>query len=326
MIANVEYAYTRIRQDESGFAAYGSSEKVVIVKSTLQNGVETQTFYQTADDSLTDFETAWANRATLTYTFLPPRDFFKIAPATAAESNSGGGGGFAPAPNPKAIATNGIDDFLNLASNYNLQPNKNWTLAFWFKTTERNGDLVSKGFGGNDGNHQLRIYFRYGTLNTVVGGRRRSIGRGYDNNQWHHLVITNKLVNSVWTFTPYLNAIPFRALNSGTKKVSTDFIIAARRRDTTNSQVENHIEAIFDDIIHFENALSEIEINALYSPLGYASPRTHSRYSKIKNWIDGESSISQYPDLVDAKSQNVRGTIMNAQPNFENLVNDTPAI
>ena len=227
------------------------------------------------------------------------------------ETNITGTGGTPPFSNTKSILLDGIDDRVQLSSDFTASAE--FTVSFWMKPTAFgvNGSQYVLGqWGVNPNNIKLdqagQIHFKIGGTGLIISEAAQGGSNNLVLNIWQHLLFVRDSSNNIKCF------------RNGVSYGSTSGL------SNTNTLTYNSIGRVITNTFGFSGGLDEIafwnsdqsaNLSAIY---GSGVPTSLASYSPLHWYRCGDGDVS--PILTDNGSGGNNGTMTN----FTTFSTDVP--
>jgi len=181
----------------------------------------------------------------------------------------------------KAMSFNGINQFMSTTRNYPSPGPTTYTIALWFKTTTNTGGRLV-GFGdsknGTSGSRDRHIYMNNaGKILVGTGGLQYTSTLSYNDNLWHHIVVTASTTAGVGT-NVYIDGTNVYAAPAATAtgaayggywRIGYDNLA-----DWTTPPASNYFNGTIDDVLIYNTALTAAQALILYRSPDGASNNT----------------------------------------------------
>ena len=229
--------------------------------------------------------------------------------------------GTAAAPsfsNTKSIDLDGVDDFVQVSNDTDINFTSAFSVSMWFNTSSSNVMYAITHGSGSEIKYYIQLYAPIDRiLLFLADGSSANIALSntqvFDDGQWHHLAFTTDGTTTADKVIVYFDGSPLTnkatLLNTGIRSVTTDLFIG--KIPNTGRFVGN-----MDEIALFNSELSQSDITAIYNS---GVPTSLSSYSSLVSWWrcgDGDTS----PTLTDNGSGGNNGTMTN----FTTFSTDVP--
>lgn len=196
--------------------------------------------------------------------------------------------------NNKALQLNGTDEFLDLYfgtkdntknvvngpdnTRLNLDPQQNFTISVWIKTSTAHGTILRKGSPGEDDGYGL--YVASSKFTAVIGGISLTTTTNVADGAWHHVAVVNYNDDGVQKFQTYVDgAAEGTAVASGKLRGNNYFYIGKRLSTfVSNVYYTGHI----DELSIWDHNMSVLEIADLYNDGDPNDLNAYSDSLKIK--------------------------------------------
>ena len=177
--------------------------------------------------------------------------------------------------NDKALQLNGSDEYLSLYygtqlapsslgidnSRLNLNPQENFTISAWVKTSTANGTILRKGSLNKDDGYGL--YISSNKFMAVIGTQSLTTTTNIADGAWHHVAVVNYNDSGTQKFQTYVDgAAEGTAADSGFEAGANYFNIG-KRMSSVVSQV--YYNGALDEISIWDHNFSATEIVDLYN-------------------------------------------------------------
>lgn len=163
---------------------------------------------------------------------------------------------------------------------YELLPDKKWTISLWSNTFGEDGYYISKGITNSSG-IQFGIWHGSNALRFVVGGASRASTISPNNNEHNHLV----LVCDGTTMRGYVNGkLGVSGPVGNVTRIGTDVLLGARRSTLPNNGSAYHLTGNISNVKIFNTDLSHDEILTEYKRIG----KTKMNQIRGINYIQGQ--------------------------------------
>jgi prepilin-type N-terminal cleavage/methylation domain-containing protein len=150
-----------------------------------------------------------------------------------------------------------------------LQPQEDFTISLWFKAEEGvEGYFIAKRESGSANTQQFSVYIRDGRLTYAVGEAQSTSSSGlrFDNNVWHHFILTNYNDNGTQRYKVFIDGTAITPIGtSGTYTNEVDILIGARRNSSANTGSGLLFNGLIDDVRIYSRALTAYEVQTLYA-------------------------------------------------------------
>jgi hypothetical protein len=184
-------------------------------------------------------------------------------------------------------------------------PTTKMSFAFWIKTTDTAGTLVSFG-GGASNNVERAVKLSAGKVQLFEknGGAETSLlsSGTVNDDSWHHIVCTIAGISSVWKI--YVDQVDVSAsvVNGpgNTNLAVTQTTIAV---SYLNAAISNYYAGSMDDLRIYNDVLTTAEITELYVLKPVFAGTQSSAYSSLVSWYRMEEA-TEPTVFVDSKGSN----------------------
>ena len=225
--------------------------------------------------------------------------------------------GTAAAPsftNTKSIELDGVDDFVLISNNANINFTSAFSYSVWFKTTDTTSTMA---LTSNSTKFLVQLYSPTTRIRCQIFDGSASVknvdinASGYNDNNWHHLAFTTDgLTTSNGVKVYYDGTLTSQATlsNSGIRSVATDWQLGKH----TSTWLYN---GLMDEVALFSSELSASDVSSIYNS---GVPNDISSLSPISWWRCGDGDTA--PTLTDNGSGGNNGTMTN----FSTFSTDVP--
>ncbi len=203
-----------------------------------------------------------------------------------------------------------------------------YTMTFWFRTTDNDGTLLSNGQAQHEGDYRNHFNFGVdnGSLNLRLGGCELHSNTVVNDGVWHHVALTVSRSRNVGKL--YIDKILRKTFAVDTLGGITGRYLAAGATYLGENQVERPINGHIDEIAMYEMALPENMIKAtssislsgeelgLLAYLGFGQNETQN--NNLQRLMPTGVSLKRYRDNTTGEWINDRDTLV-AQEVVERL-------
>ncbi len=168
-------------------------------------------------------------------------------------------------PSGIAMKLDGQNGFRIKAQKLQRQDFHDYTMAFWFRTDDANGTLLSNGDATTEAGYydHFNIGIDKGTLYFRWGGMQKSSGVDVNDGQWHHVAVSvtrSRNVGNLYVDKVLRNTFAVDTLGG----ILGDEMVAGATL-VSPTEVTNAISGNIDELSFFEMALTENYIRAISS-------------------------------------------------------------
>ena len=225
--------------------------------------------------------------------------------------------GTAAAPsftNTKSIELDGVDDFVLINNNSNIDFASAFSFSAWFKTTDTSSTMAitSNALKFMAQLHSPTTRIRCQIFDGSGGVKNVDINSsGYNDGNWHHLAFTTDGLTTTNGLKVYYDGVLTQQgtlNNSGIRTTTNNWQLG--RHSTTF-----HYNGLLDELALFNAELSASDVTAIY---GTGVPTSLASYSPVSWWRCGDGDTA--PTLTDNGSGGNDGTMTN----FSTFSTDVP--
>ena len=252
-------------------------------------------------------------------------------------SNSPSGAGF---ENKYALDFDGVDDYVTFGDEDVFTPNNSGanrgiTFSLWFKTPSIGGKRIlnkSGLFYAGKNHYEYLINTQFAGKPQIIfyGGDSVSIslklliGTALTADTWHHIAFTWSLSPLNASMVGYLDGVRHSVAdgNATHTAVGTWAAVANTNNELyIGRDISNYAEGLIDEVAIFDDALSAVEVQAIYNS---GTPTDLSGESYLLGyWRNGDTAgTSVYPTIEDYSSEGNDGTMTNMASG--DIVTDVP--
>ena len=208
-----------------------------------------------------------------------------------------------------------IDPHKFSRSNY-----QDYTLMFWFRTTDENGTLLSNGKAQTEADAKNHFNFgvRGGNFVLRLGGRELATNTPVSNGGWHHAALTVSRSRNVGNL--YVDHALKKAFAIDTLGGINGYYLAAGATYLSDDEVEQPISGHIDEICMYEMALTEniLKATAAMTPTGeelglmaYLNfGRNELQLNNQQYLMPTGISLKRYTDLTTGELTTQRDTLI----------------
>ena len=235
--------------------------------------------------------------------------------------------------NDYSISLDGEDTYLSIGNPSDLQITGNMTISAWFKTSSgSNNRIIDKDGGGG----QPRSYILLLVSNKLRWVRFNSAGTGYtidtvdtyNDNAWHHVVVTNKTSGTIDIYVDgtaltlgtgtgnYTNVT-----SSGNSGITMNNAAVGINMGYFAATTSQYFDGLIDEVAIWDDVLTSSEVTAIYNNGAPTDLTTDAgNYASSANlqghWRMEEGSGTSVAD----SSSNSNAATLNNSPTFSTTV------
>ncbi len=173
-------------------------------------------------------------------------------------------------PNGIGMTLDGERGFSIEAQQFTRQSYQDYSLMFWFRTTDANGTLLSNGRAQNEAGlmKHFNIGLEGGDVYFRCAGRQQTASGSVNDGSWHHVAVTVNRSRNVGCL--YVDAVLKSSFAVDSMGGIMEDVLTAGATALGGGEVENAIHGHIDEVCMWETALPENMIRELsgVSPTG----------------------------------------------------------
>ena len=231
-------------------------------------------------------------------------------------------------PDGIGMILDGKEGFLIEPERFSRTNYQDYTMMFWFRTTDNEGTLLSNGKAETEADAKNHFNFgvRGGLLELRLGGRDLITNATVDDGAWHHVALTVNRSRNVGNL--YVDLSLKKTFTVDTLGGIYGNLLAAGATMIDTKNVEKPIKGHIDEIAMYEMALSENIIKATSSMtlsgeelglMAYLSfGRNELQQNNLQKLVPTGISLKRYRDLTTGELTTQRDTLV-AQDVVERL-------
>jgi|11BtaG_2_1085332.scaffolds.fasta_scaffold04602_3 hypothetical protein len=217
--------------------------------------------------------------------------------------------------NTKSILLDGVDDYVLINNNANIDFTSAFSYSVWFKTTDTTNTMA---LTSNSTKFLVQLYSPTTRIRCQIFDGSASVknvdinASGYNDGNWHHIAFTTDALTTTNGIKVYYDGVltsQGTLSNSGIRSSAFDWQLGKH----TSTWLYN---GLIDEVSLFNSELSASDITAIYNS---GVPTSLSSYSSLVSWWrcgDGDTA----PTLTDNGSGGNDGTMTN----FTTFSTDVP--
>lgn len=217
--------------------------------------------------------------------------------------------------NTKSIELDGIDDFVLISNNANIDFTSAFSYSVWFKTTDTTSAMA---LTSNATKFLVQLYSPTTRIRCQIFDGSSSVknvdinASGYNDGNWHHIAFTTDALTTTNGIKVYYDGV---LTSQGTQSNS------GIRSTVNNWQIGKHstsswfLNGYIDEVALFNSELSATDVTNIYNS---GVPNDISSLSPISWWRCGDGDTA--PTLTDNGSGGNNGTMTN----FSTFSTDVP--
>lgn len=217
--------------------------------------------------------------------------------------------------NTKSIEFDGIDDFVLISNNANINFTSAFSYSVWFKTTDTANTMA---LTSKAGQFLVQLYSPTTRIRCQIFDGAASVknvdinASGYNDGNWHHIAFTTDALTTTNGIKVYYDGVltsQGTQSNSGIRSLANNWQIG---KHTTGSWFLN---GYVDEVALFSSELSASDVSTIY---GTGTPSSLTSLSPVSWWRCGDGDTA--PTLTDNGSGGNNGTMTN----FSTFSTDVP--
>ena len=218
--------------------------------------------------------------------------------------------------NTKSLVFDGVDDFVLINNNSNIDFASAFSFSAWFKTTDTSSTMAitSNALKFMAQLHSPTTRIRCQVFDGSGGVKNVDINSsGYNDGNWHHLAFTTDGLTTTNGLKVYYDGVLTQQgtlNNSGIRTTTNNWQLG--RHSTTF-----HYNGLLDEVAVFNSELSASNVTSIYNS---GSPADLTSLSPVSWWRNGDGDT--FPTLTDNGSGSNNGTMTNMTSG--DIVTDVP--
>lgn len=231
------------------------------------------------------------------------------------ETNLTGTGG-SSFSNTQSIELDGIDDYVLISNNANINFTSAFSYSVWFKTTDTSSTMA---LTSNPAKFLVQLYSPTTRIRCQIFDGSASVknvdinASGYNDGQWHHIAFTTDALTTTNGIKVYYDGVltsQGTLSNSGISSVATDWQLGKH----TGTWLYN---GVIDEVSLFSSELSASDVTSIYNG-GVPNNLNDLSTPPLSWWRCGDGDTA--PTLTDNGSGGNDGTMNN----FSTFSTDIP--
>ena len=198
-----------------------------------------------------------------------------VGSSSNAVSVSGGGGGFT---NQYSMDFDGVDDYIQLSSGMSTS-GTNWSISFWFKSSQTGGNRYLIGYTGSK---NIAINWNKLTFISSDNSYDMTSTSNMNDGNWHNAIYTYNYTSGAWK--SYIDGVI-----DDNQTATAGANIPAWKFFGARSSTQYFADCNLDEIAYFETELSASDVTSIYNSgvptdLTSYSPKSWYRMGEAATW------------------------------------------